>query len=372
MSEMKIPKYRKHSVRDRAFVEWQGKRCLLDGPYNSDKSKAHYRRFITDNFGVTPAIMPTAKAGCTVSELCRDFLVQLREQSTDNLRGVYGNYKAALKPFCVEYGAEQAASVGPLMLKRWQKKLAERKLSRAYINSCVVNIQQTFRWAASEELIPSSVWHGLQSVTGLRRGKSAAKESVKRKPVPWSYIADLLPYLSKNIRAMLLLQWYTGARSQSICMATPSQFERDGEFLIWKPRHKTENWGEGKVLTVPLGPRAQEVVAPFLNGDPSKPMFSPRAIKKHPRFRDRYSSGSYRECIIDVINRVNEQRLPLYHPAMPLWSPHQLRHSKGHMVRQNYGLEAAQATLGHDSMSATEIYSERRLDLAKLVARETG
>jgi integrase len=370
---MRMPKYRKHSTRNVGFVEWKKKRHYFKGAYNSIQSIAEYKKFVLEHVGsVAASPKPIASPGCTVNVLCRDFLVQLREQSLKNLRGTYGNYRNALQPFCKRYGNEQAASIGPRLLKEWQKELASKELSRGYINGSISKIKQVWRWAASEEILPASVWHGLQSVKSLAPGKTPAREAVKRKPLPWSHLQELLPSLSPNVRAMVLLQWHSGARSQSIVMACPSQFERDGDFLLWRPRHKTETWGEGKELVIPLGPRAQEVIGPFLKGRPDRPMFCPRWFGKNPRYGDRYTSGSYHDCIQHAIRRLNKRNQVAHVPALPLWTPHQLRHAKGHAVRKIYGLEAAQAVLGHESLSATEIYSARRLDLAKKVAWETG
>jgi len=54
------------------------------------------------------------------------------------------------------------------------------------------------------------------------------------------------------------------------------------------------------------------------------------------------------------------------------WHPHQLRHSRGTEVREGYGLDAAQAVLGHAEAKVTEIYAEVNLDRAIEVARLTG
>ncbi len=54
------------------------------------------------------------------------------------------------------------------------------------------------------------------------------------------------------------------------------------------------------------------------------------------------------------------------------WKPHRLRHAKAQMIRDNYGLEAAQAVLGHSSLTATQIYAKKRLDLAKELAAKCG
>jgi integrase len=42
------------------------------------------------------------------------------------------------------------------------------------------------------------------------------------------------------------------------------------------------------------------------------------------------------------------------------WHPHQLRHTTGTLIRQEFGLEAAQLALGHSSAKVTDaVYAER-------------
>ena len=59
-------------------------------------------------------------------------------------------------------------------------------------------------------------------------------------------------------------------------------------------------------------------------------------------------------------------------PGVEHWSPNRLRHARGTEVRERDGIETAQATLGHQRMSTTEIYAEKNEKLAEQVARETG
>ena len=42
------------------------------------------------------------------------------------------------------------------------------------------------------------------------------------------------------------------------------------------------------------------------------------------------------------------------------------------MVREQYGLEASKAVLGHADTKVTEIYAQRDLELAQRVMREIG
>ena len=57
---------------------------------------------------------------------------------------------------------------------------------------------------------------------------------------------------------------------------------------------------------------------------------------------------------------------------IPPWSANQLRHALATIIRAQFGLEAAQVTLGHASASVTEIYAERDLKKAVEVAKQLG
>ena len=55
---------------------------------------------------------------------------------------------------------------------------------------------------------------------------------------------------------------------------TTGQIDRTGELWLYSPdRHKTDELG--KVREIPLGPKAQEVLKPWLKADPAAPLFSP-------------------------------------------------------------------------------------------------
>jgi site-specific recombinase XerD len=368
---MKTPKYRKHSSRDKAFVEWNGARHYFPGKHNSRESTDAYSEFLAKHCGVVikkPA-RPEVR-GMSLMSLCATFLATLYEQENGNTRGVYQTYKYALRPLAEEHGHILACDFSPLMLKRWQAKLAEKGLARSYISTCISNIRQTFRWAVSEELLPASVWHALQAVQPLKAGKTPARERRKKKPVPWAWVELLLPMLSPNLRTMVLLQWYSGARSQSVCMARPPQFVQQGDILLWSPRHKTESLGFDLVL--PLGPRGQALLAPYLQDQTDRWLFSPRQSAGNRRYHERYFSLSYNNCVRSAIQKLNRHLAKENTPPLPLWSVHQLRHAKGHAVRAIYGLEATQAVLGHQQLSTSEVYSAKRLDLAIEVARAMG
>lgn len=54
------------------------------------------------------------------------------------------------------------------------------------------------------------------------------------------------------------------------------------------------------------------------------------------------------------------------------WAPNQLRHSAATKVRKEFGIEAAQVTLGHTQLGTTQVYAARDKSLAVRVAKEIG
>jgi len=260
--------------------------------------------------------------------------------------------------------------------------------SRSYIRDNVNRIRRAFRWAASEELLPVAVYEALRTVTGLRRGRSAAREPKKLKPVPVAQVKAVLPKLTKQVAAIAQLQLVTGARPGEICKMRPRDITRgiDGLWLYRPSSHKTDHHGHERRIY--LGAKAQKILRPWLDRDPDAYCFSPaeavearnercrkarklmtlsqtgRSRKKNPKRTPgaKYTKDSYRTAIARACAKAD----------IPVWTPNQLRHTQGTLIRGKFGLEASQVVLGHSTADVTQIYAERDFDLAKRVMREMG
>ena len=77
---------------------------------------------------------------------------------------------------------------------------------------------------------------------------------------------------------------------------------------------------------------------------------------------DHYDVASYRRAIRRACKRA----------GIPVWSPNQLRHAAGTNFRKAFGLEAAQAVLGHAELGTTQVYAEVDRELAREAARKMG
>ena len=74
--------------------------------------------------------------------------------------------KLAMRPLLQLYGTERAINFGPLALKAVRQEMVDADLSRGVVNRRVNKIKRMFKWAVSEELLPSSVYEGLRTVPG--------------------------------------------------------------------------------------------------------------------------------------------------------------------------------------------------------------
>jgi hypothetical protein len=72
--------------------------------------------------------------------------------------------------------------------------MIDAHLSRGVVNSRVTRIKRMFKCAAENEPVPASVHHGLQSVSGVKRGRCKARETEPIKPVPDEHVDAIEPF----------------------------------------------------------------------------------------------------------------------------------------------------------------------------------
>jgi integrase len=290
----------------------------------------------------------------------------------------------AAAPLLEHCGELYADEFGPVRLKQLRETIiAGKKHARESVNAIVGRIKRIFAWAVSEELIPGTIHHALMTVKGMKRGRADVREGKKRLPVAEADVLATLPELSPLLQAMVQFQWWTGARSSSICRAKAEQFDRSEAIWLWQPRHKNEHLGLD--LTVPIGPKAQAIILPHLDraARTGGYLFNPRTQRRNKRYGKRYTSQSYRQAVQRAVVRVNKGRAEARAkmaseaerkslPDVPNWSPHQIRHARGKLVRAKHGLEGSKAALGHETLEMAQHYAERNLELAKQIAREMG
>lgn len=213
-----------------------------------------------------------------------------------------GNIKASLRPLRTLYGTTPAKVFGPLALRVVRDAMVKEGLARSSVNGRVNRIRRAFKWAASMELIPASVVVALGTVAGLQKGRTAARETEPVGPVALATVEATLPHLSRPVAGLVRLQLITGMRPREACMVRGCVLrEVDGAWFYVPASHKTLHRGRGR--TIPLGPRAVELLAEYRRDDPAAYLFDPRdAVHPTrgsitPAKRDRYTRHSYGNAI---------------------------------------------------------------------------
>jgi len=184
------------------------------------------------------------------------------------------------------YGHVPAAEFGPVSLQAVRAKLIrDRKAGglgwcRLRANKQIGRVRRCWKWAVGQELVPADLWTALTAVAGLRRGRSAARETAPVLPVPDVDYVATLPAMVPTIRAMVRLQRAAGLRPEDVRQLTPANVDRSGELWVFRPdTHKMEYLGF--VRAMPLSPSAREILEPLLDGKaPGEAVFSPRQARE--------------------------------------------------------------------------------------------
>lgn len=291
---------------------------------------------------------------------------------------------------------------GPRKLKDVREYMIESDLSRKVINARIGLIKRMFKWAVSEQIVSPMAYHALQAVDGLRKGYTSAREIKPVSAVDEKYVYAVLPYASPTIAAMIELQLLTGMRPCELVIMQPCDITKEPPIWHYKPK-KHKNSFRGLERIISIGPRGQEILAPFMLKDRKEYCFSPKEAEKYRRgllsFQrktplscgnrtgtnrkanpqvtpgDHYDTRSYGQAVKRVINTARKEiKKQGNNPdkELPMWTPYQLRHTAATKVRKMFNYETAGALLGHSNLSATAIYAERNQGLADEVARKFG
>ena len=435
VSSTSIPKLRHHKASGQAAVVIDGRWHYL-GQFGSPQAQERYDRIVSEWLSAGRR-SPRVVRQPTVAELILAYWRYASERYVDDHgkpKKELFHIKVAMRRVRQLYGTTSADEFGPRALITIQQGYVEAGYCRTMVNDYVRRVRRMFKWATAREMIPPSIYHGLQAVDGLRAGESTAREPRDVNPVPQEWIDAVLLHLSRQTCGMVKLQLVCGARPGEIVRLRAADIDMSGTFWVYRPRHhKTSRFGKGREIYI--GPRGQAIIQEFLKPDVNAYLFSPadadrerreaihaarkteprsselkRRRKARPRRKPgaRYTADSYRRAIwraCDLADaeargggppfickrcghtydrfgflrrhakRCHGEAITLElrgQRAIPRWSPNRLRHNFATRVRQDYGIEAARVLLGHSSVGTTEIYSERDTTLALNVIGRVG
>jgi integrase len=434
-----IPSYRIHKQSGQAIVTLTDavgrRRDVLLGKHGTPESRAEYLRVLAEweAGGRTPPRSSRPTPRLSVNEL----ILRYWSWASRHYRDADGaptreleNLRDAIKPLRALYGRTDARDFGPLALRAVQEHMARSGLSRGVVNARVNRVRRLFKWAASYEVLPASLYEALRTVPGLSRGRGEVREAGPVRPVPVEDVEATLPLLQPPVAAMVGLQLLTGCRAGEAMAMRAEDLDRSGSPWCWRPRrHKNSHRGHERVLF--LGPQAQAVVRPFLRltcplcgatdllgrlawrgqlcgpcadrcdeagifGPWPSPtpagdyyLFSPREYVADLHARRAANRKTKRTPSEEMSRRkAHPKRRPAerynrrsYRQAVlracekagvPPWSPLQLRHTTATRIRSRYGVEVARVILGHTRVETSQIYAERDLDRAAEVMGEIG
>jgi integrase len=417
------PSYRLHKATGQAIVTLPdangGRRDVYLGKYNTPESRAEYDRVLAEwqaqnhrLAGLKVGLSnPRFDPELTINELADAFWPEAEKHyrhPDGTPTGELHDFRLSFRPLKYLYGHTRAIDFGPLALKaireamisgswlerldpevrkKYQKARKPACLSRGVINQRIGRIRRMFKWGVENELIPATVLHALQAVKGLQRGRTEARETEPVKPVPEAHITAILPALRPQVADMVLLQFHTGMRPGELCRMRTIDLDTSGQVWFYNPaNHKTQHHGHAR--SIPLGPKAQEIVKRHLKTDLHAFLFSPRQVMADLRREQRQNRKTKVQPSQLCRRRARPERSPgdsypvnsyatairraCIKQGVPHFHPHQIRHTKATEIRRAAGLDAARVVLGHRSPKVTEVYAEIDTNKAAEVAARLG
>lgn len=413
--QKKKPSYLLHKPSGQAYARLNGRIVYL-GKYGSPESKGQYDALVATWLEGQTADRFTLRLdelALKYLKHCESYYVKDGVQTTE-----VGKVRDALRLVVSSTGHQFARNFGPQKLMTVRDEMIGLGWRRITINQQVSRIRRCFKWGVQQELIPPETLTALQTVPGLREGRSKATDSQPIRPVSLAAVEAVRPFVSRPIWAMIQLQLLTGMRPGEVMQMRGCDLTMAGDLWEYCPAsHKTQHHGRERVI--PLGTEAQAIIRDFLRTDTSEYLFSPEDARRElderrkanrkspmtPSQRDRkrkaepkrkpgtrYSKCGYSGAVRKACERAFDMPKELRNVSTKIpaeereqlkaearawreqhcWHPHQLRHTAATEIRRKYGVEAAQVVLGHASLTVTEVYAERDRKLAQDVMRQLG
>jgi integrase len=360
------------------------------GPTGSPEARTKYLRIITEmtaNGGQLPQANPSGPSNLTVNEVLARWWLHAKQHYRNpdgSPKTELHSFRYALRPLGYLYGDTPAKEFGPLALKAVRQLFIkgyehpehgkQKPWSRKALNRQVTRIKTFFGWAESEQLVPPATVHALRTVRGLHRGHAGVKERGEVLPVPEADLEATLAVLNPIVRGLAEVQLWTGARPGEVVLLRPCDLRREdvvelapgltlrtgGKVWVYHPeQHKTAHRGHMRIIL--FGPKAQEVLRPFLDGrKPEDYLFSPREAAAH------YKGGRGRK-----INHAGKRPPGEHYSVVSLdraiakackragvghFHPNQLRHNAATRLAKEFGPDVARIVLGHRTINTTRIY----------------
>jgi integrase len=387
MREPRQPSYRLHKPTAQAVVTI-GNRDFYLGRHGSLESKAEYDRLISEWYAGGRMLQHDPAADLLVDELAARYMQHAERYYTKGGKptSMVRDIRYALRPLAGLYGSTPARDFSPSRLKAVREEFIKGGLCRNEVNRRHKIILRCFRWAVSEEMVPTAVLESLRTVDGLKKGRTAVRETEAVGPVDDADVDAIEGHVSRVVWAMISVQRNTGARPGEVVIMRGCDISPDGR---WYVPHSHKNEYHNKSRHIYLGPAARAVLAPWLRPDkPEAFIFSPydsfrdlrarkgpggRPLRPDCKMANKgFHPTSYSQAVRDGIKRANVVRAEKGEPPIPYWHPHQLRHAVAGKIHHEYDMDTARIVLGHSSVKTTDRYVKRDDDKIAEVMEKHG
>lgn len=349
--------YALHSATGQAFVRVQGRMIYL-GKYGTPESRTRHRNIVAAAQARSEAL--DLMRPLSVGELCERFVLAMQQEhgqrSWQDIEA-----RAVALTVCEKFAGLEAATFGPKALQDIQQAMLKQdRLTRYGINRRKQHIVAMFKWAVSQELVQPSVWHALQAVKAIRRGRG--RDNPPRVPADPAAVDAVVAKLQAdgNTGAARCVRFMraTGCRPAEAYGATPADLRLSDPLPTYAVReHKNTHRGMERI--VPLNAAAVAVVREALAARPqTHGLLFPNGAG------NRWDNRTLPRMIVRACEALGIQS----------WTPYQLRHLAATEAVNRTGNEAAVAAmLGHaPDSTVVRRYSVNRLQLAAQAAQAVG
>jgi integrase len=400
----RAPKFCHHKGTDRGYAtDPRTKKEIWFGPWGLAATKQKYLRWVAELLTeeVAPRVAPENDP--IVADLVNAFIKHAisyyRDPVTGQPTSQLGVLKSALRELDLylempirDFGPSTLLAVRAGIVNRdimpQSSTTKKKKLCISSVNGAITKIRMMFKLGVEWQIVPVEIYQALACVKALNwRTAPSLRSPEKIAPVPLHYFSLIMPHLKPLYQAVLKVHIATGMRVKELCSMRWSEITEveDGLWCYAPSEHKNSHRGDDRkvYLKSDLIELMKSVRKPLWKEDA---VWCHRGVGRHAGYSGMISADAYARAIENAQERYNDGRVSRQAGArtdlkkkykytlakrepMAHWTPLQIRHTVATQVRRTHGLEGAQAVLGHSTLDATQIYAEKRDDLARSVAR---
>jgi integrase len=403
MAKKKVPGLLHHKGKNLGYsISPATRKATYHGQWGLVATKQAYLRWCADLLteDVSPSIVPEHEpvVADLVNAMIKHSISYYRDPTTGKPTSQLGVIKSALRELDLylemkikDFKPSVLVAVRAAIVNRdiipQSEGAPKKKLCISSVNNAIVKIRQMFKLGVGWELVPVEIYQALACVQHLNwRTAPTLRNPDKIAPVPVEYFRLIMPHLKPMYRAVLTVHLATGMRVKELCSMRWSEMTEvePGLWCYAPAEHKNSHRGDPRLIYMKtdLIDLMRSVRKPLWDKDA---VWCQRGVGKSAGYSGMISGDGYARAIEGAQKRYNEGRLAINQGArtdkkkldttsakrapMEHWTPLQIRHTVATQVRRTHGLEGAQAVLGHSTLDATQIYAEKRDDLARCVAR---